>query len=489
MNTDPFVRKALKQFDYDNYKSLDGYTRRVDLNEGFKSVLKFGRPERRYGNVAKSPRFRQSLNYAIAMAKKAFVPNRGFRRLEREDAVWTLNGASSAGFSFPNRKKCEVMEEIEDLGNYMLHCIRDGLHVYVPPTKIAFRGHLSPIDELKVRSVWNYPAEITMIESIFSTDIYQYHKGNTFSPMFYGSDSIKRLTDRLSVTIEQHEEASIDFKGFDYDVPAWLINICFNILKEGFGDFRGRCDNYGNVKPSAKEGPEQSSRVFEFVRSYFIRTRIMLQDGTILKKCNGVPSGSQFTQLIDSMVNYIMITALTHYRQCYIKDLKVLGDDSHFVFRKKTFDLDLFTLDAKRFFGMTVHPKKCKLHKCAPSLDRSFLGYRFNGRLLYRPSYEWFRRILYPERDVVNLKLAASRVLGLYIIGGCNDDKYSRFYRYFFSVYPSVIDADLPTSPDLLRMFKYVFHFDVESMKMPDVRKLHPIFVTTFLTSGVGKIF
>jgi len=36
----------------------------------------------------------------------------------------------------------------------MLHRIKYGKNVFQPYFKLAFRGHLSPVDELKVRPIW-----------------------------------------------------------------------------------------------------------------------------------------------------------------------------------------------------------------------------------------------------------------------------------------------------------------------------------------------
>jgi len=46
----------------------------------------------------------------------------------------------------------------------ILHRIKNDYKVYQPPAKLAFRGHLTKIEEPKVRPVWIIPFEIIIIE-------------------------------------------------------------------------------------------------------------------------------------------------------------------------------------------------------------------------------------------------------------------------------------------------------------------------------------
>jgi len=83
----------------------------------------------------------------------------------------TLN--TSAGFSFPGFKKSEIIEEAFFMSRKMFHNICRDIPVYHPPSKLAFRGHLSHITEKKVRPVWNFPFEILILESVMSKSFYK----------------------------------------------------------------------------------------------------------------------------------------------------------------------------------------------------------------------------------------------------------------------------------------------------------------------------
>lgn len=69
------------------------------------------------------------------------------------------NPAANAGFSFPGYKKRDVLEPAFHMSRNILHRLKYGYKVYQPPCLLAFRGHLSPVDDLKVRPIWIQPFE------------------------------------------------------------------------------------------------------------------------------------------------------------------------------------------------------------------------------------------------------------------------------------------------------------------------------------------
>lgn len=165
----------------------------------------------------------------------------------------------------------------------------------------------------KTRLVWMYPLEMTILESKFARPLIECFK-NVRSPMPY---SLRRyqLGARLSYTMVERNNVSLDFSKFDSSVPSWLIKIAFKILKTWF-DFN-----------------EDTEKVYDKIQHYFINTPIVMIDGHLYHgKNHGVPSGSYFTQLVDSIVNYIIITAAMQRFDLHHHEgrVHVLGDDSVF---------------------------------------------------------------------------------------------------------------------------------------------------------------
>lgn len=74
----------------------------------------------------------------------------------------------------------------------MQHRLKYGYSIYQPPLKVAFRGHLSPIDELKVRPVWIQPFETLLLEGVFARNIYEAFKREG-APLHFGENAMPRL--------------------------------------------------------------------------------------------------------------------------------------------------------------------------------------------------------------------------------------------------------------------------------------------------------
>jgi hypothetical protein len=106
---------------------------------------------------------------------------------------------------------------------------------------------------------------------------------------------------------------ALDYSGFDTTISKTMIKYAFRILGTWFTE--EDCAEYG----------------YNDLVSYFIRTPIVMPDGHIYRgKEHGVPSGSYFTQLVDSIVNVALCYALASRFNFKFTgtSLLVLGDDS-----------------------------------------------------------------------------------------------------------------------------------------------------------------
>lgn len=487
MNTDPFVRKCLKQFDYEYYQGLAGWTKTPDLRTGLEDLNEYNTQETSYDFIFKDERMAKCYTEAVDEAMSVFCPkDRVLPILNIEDAVDSLSHSSSAGFSFPGCKKSEVVQETFDLSRYMMHQLRRSYPIWVPPAKLAFRGHLSEESDKKVRPVWVFPAEITTMEAMFAHEYYKFLESDV-KAVHFGPDAIPRLRERLTRVLRDGEsEVTLDWSKFDKNIPTFLIDAAFDIIQYSFSqDFSLWTDLDGNLSQYPSHG---WIKVFNFCRGYFKNTRIMLPNGDIFRKNHGIPSGSMFTQAIGSICNYIMILTLCKYHKIDISDLSVLGDDSHFLTHATQEQIAEVIPSAKYFFGMKLNMDKLNYANNSVG-KRTYLGYTFNGCKLIRDTREWFLRALHSEYDVQNVAVSASRMLGLYLIGGNNDPSFDRFLRYWFGCYPQVIGQAVPVSKEVERIFKYVFHVSTENLFVPDIRQLHPIASQIQLTLRSNLIY
>ena len=166
----------------------------------------------------------------------------------------------------------------------------------------------------KTRLVWMYPLEMTMLEAKFARPLIEVYK-EIRSPMPY---ALRRheIGARLEYSLKGRNKVALDFSKFDSSVPSKLIRTAFRIMATWFRDF--------------EDFDKESWKV---IQNYFINTPIVMIDGNLYTgKRHGVPSGSYFTQLVDSIVNYIIITAsmLKYDMHPHERRVHVLGDDSVF---------------------------------------------------------------------------------------------------------------------------------------------------------------
>lgn len=87
-----------------------------------------------------------------------------------------------------------------------------------------------------------------------------------------------------------------------------MIELAFAILESKI-DFRTVYKEDGDFILGEKKA-NRMYNVFDFVRNYFINTKMMLPNSDIYQKADGIPSGSTFTSIIGSIVNMIVIDFL-----------------------------------------------------------------------------------------------------------------------------------------------------------------------------------
>lgn len=164
----------------------------------------------------------------------------------------------------------------------------------------------------KSRLVWGYPLEMTIMESRFARPlINEFLKRPT--PMAFGMSKAE-LGAKLHRYVFEGSGTTVclDYSKYDSTIPKGMIKEAFRILSTWFLD--RDVEAYG----------------WDTVVKYFITTPIVMPDGHLYTgKDHGVPSGSYFTQMIDSVVNVAIVYAIRsrfgldfHPRQLY-----VLGDD------------------------------------------------------------------------------------------------------------------------------------------------------------------
>jgi len=319
-----------------------------------------------------------------------------------ESDIWT----SSPGLPWKElgyQRKCDVRDDIDAVNKVrkFWHFVKHGSPVSPPDCCAFVRSHVVPYGESKVRAVWGYPATLTFGEAVFAKPLIEAYMQLRTSPIAYGYETAKRGTAKLFREISSYSSfAAIDFKKFDKTVPAWLINIAFDILARNI-DFV-----YYRDRGIARF--DDMIRMYRYIQRYFIYTPIRLCNGERYRKFCGIASGSFFTQLIGSIVNFIVITwCCKKYNISTF--IRVLGDDSILAA-----NCDLSVVDFNKWIemlGMRVNKEKTVI--TSDINDLTFLGYSISRGVPSKSREAWVTSLMFPENEDNCWNDVASRAMGL----------------------------------------------------------------------------
>jgi len=464
MNTDPFVRKSMKLSDRSMYESIRGYSRRPELALTLNTLAKFA--SRQADKKFKTEFEKHCWDMAIREARDKFQFN-DIIPYDGSYAIAEMEHSTAAGFSWPGKKKGDVLDEIYSVEAYMRHNIHDRRYVYPPPAKLAQRGHMHDAENPKSRPVFVVPAEVIAIEGMYAIPYIEKLKAT--NTVLIGENSLSKLISLLNACSTRSGKYSIamDWSAFDSSIPTWLIDAAFKIVRHSY-DLRYSYNPDKGIhfhkkgkddETRAKNSVKAHNLTLDWIQTNFKKMKIMLPNGSILKKMHGIPSGSYFTQVIGSICNYIVISFIMYYCRIPWFDCSVLGDDSYTRIDVEGFDLSKAAAIAKKYFGMTLNVKKSSVKQFHER--QKFLGYNVEGLRLIREDEEFAKMVLYPERDVMTLEQSVSRVFAYYLLGGVNNPWYCKFYHQYLGHYKKYSVTHFTLSVGMYRTLKYVAGLDV----------------------------
>lgn len=324
-----------------------------------------------------------------------------------------LDMASSPGLPFSRefRVQAECLDMIYDAAKRLNHFAKflPPDQVRAPPCMVAVRPGLLEKSELsekiKARGVWAFPAAVKVMEKEFGIPIYdRFAQLRLQTPYTTGVNNLKALPMIIDHLIKDGKFGCVtDVSHMDASCHVDDINWAFDVMKTWI--------NFGCYESERT----RANNIYEFLRYYFIRTPILLPNGQLVRKYTGVPSGSEFTQLVDTLIS----TRLAVYallRQGYkIMDIEgsifSCGDDVA-VSVKSDFSIEEYATSLK-LRGYTINVSKVMFSQKLK--DLKFLGYSVNGAHVYRDDVELFKIALFPERMVGSMAKSFARIVGQYI--------------------------------------------------------------------------
>lgn len=180
-----------------------------------------------------------------------------------------------------------------------------------------------------------------------------------------------------------------------------MITIAFQILTLNIDFTRYRDSGIPDIDGLYK--------AWKYLIDYFIRTPTRLSNGERYRKSSGVASGSYFTQIIDSVVNWIVTVYALKKCGCVPEDIIVLGDDS-LVRLNKSVDLNMFAKYVE-LLGMIVNVEKTQVETNLSNVK--FLGYKISNGIPNKPEHEFWASLRYPEYPDKSFDEYATRASGL----------------------------------------------------------------------------
>lgn len=329
-----------------------------------------------------------------------------------------------------------LYNEIFDNNRKLVHRIKNGETPFWnedrEPQPYGFinlhsRSHLAKQDKPdKIRAVFGVPKLLLMVENMFIWNLQkEYLNGKVDSPMLWGFETSRGGWQKLRNKLSSSRFASIisaDWGGFDHRALHEIIDDTHNMWHSWF-DFD---DGYEptNFYPHSNTGTFDSQRIenlwhwmTEMVKHYPIR----LESGdTYQWQHNGIASGFQQTQLLDSFVNAIMLLTVLSASGINIESpdfrIKVQGDDGLvllaepvYATQKDTF-LPKLSQEADTRFNAELSDTKTTFSDNFNHIEVLSYG-NING-IATRDEAELLAHLLYPERPQ-GLKECAAACIGI----------------------------------------------------------------------------
>jgi hypothetical protein len=228
-------------------------------------------------------------------------------------------------------------------------------------------------EQRKTRTVWGYPMADTLNEMLYYEPILGYQRKQNWRNSLNGPDAVNRKMSDLVTKASSSDQylLSIDFSAYDASVKTTLQKAAFDYFKSLYQS------NYH----------DDLDKIF----TRFNTIGLVTPDG-ILDGPHGVPSGSTFTNEVDSVAQYLIATeyGLSSH------DFDIQGDDGAYVVSDPDSLKDYF-----RKYNLIVNDDKSYVSKdYLVYLQNLFhKDYERDGIIggIY-PTYRALNRIIYLER-------------------------------------------------------------------------------------------
>lgn len=343
------------------------------------------------------PSFRWNRNYQDAKAEVAKLLETRFKlnvcefKSDHDIAGAIPKLKAHAGFSYiltGLRRKGEYIEGSYDQFTIELRNAKQNGSFnkpILPGTRLQCSGAYSDGERTgtckhKVRLVSMIDIYQVLAEMMFAIPFQSYLGKKDF---YVGGKDDASICDIINYNRSKFPEwMTLDYSHYDQSIPSWLIEDAFKLIWDC-------CFSSGSRNYHWKW-------LWDVIVNDFITKKFVGPDGLISSN-HGVPSGSMFTQIIDTIVNLLMINTYLLSKGNRTSDyfMIICGDDN-LIFSKQKLDAQDISGYLLRNFGIECHPDKCSQGCRAESPE--FLSRVWETLGAWRDPKELFAKMVYPEK-------------------------------------------------------------------------------------------
>jgi hypothetical protein len=426
-----------------------GFSRRFDgWARSFYSKEEHIRSLLNYGNVIVPEPTDEAWLDTVTSARKQFSSYEKVKSLKfyTELGKVSFESNSAAGFSYGGLKgpvNGPVHKRAIAQASAIVKSIRDGSTSIVEAIEqsvpdVAFtRTQLTYLAEkLKVRNVWGEHFAYILLEGLTAEPLMKFFSTKD-EFYFIGQDPRIAVPELFRKHMLPEEwKYAFDWSQFDASVQPWEIDFAFDLL-ESMLEFDDLAD----------------ATAFHFVREFFIYRKVAGPDGYIYFKRLGIPSGSYYTSLIGSIVNYNRIQYMfRRFTEQFPKLVKTQGDDSFIVCHTgQRIDLHHASQIVENEFNWRLNPDKCTEGRSSDEV--SFLSRTIFGADNYRDPEKLELLALYPEYEITDPSISLYRVNSILEESEVNPGSLEFVREQLAEHYPMPSPDSIPKE---FRKFKFV---------------------------------
>jgi len=345
-----------------------------------------------------------------------------------------------------------LYNEIFDENRLLIHKIKEGERPFwtedgepVPYgyTNLHVRSHLVEQDEDdKLRAVFGVPKLLLMAENMFIWNLQREYLNHNSGKLLWGFETMRGGWAKLYKELlpgRNNSFLSTDWSKFDKYALHEVIDDVHSMWR-GWFDFDSGYEPTDALSFSEEAGRlgykftktngVKIQRLWDWMTHSIKHTPIRGTSGNVYQwQFNGIASGYQQTQLLDSFYNTIMLLTCLSASGINIESddfrLFVQGDDSACSFPEFSDSTLIARIarEAKTRFNAVLSDKKSILSSNIN--DMKVLSYKHVNGISYREPSELLAHLLYPERPRDFPSTAAACIGIAYSSMGCNKQVYN----------------------------------------------------------------